>query len=114
MGLAETLHEYKFVLLTVAFLVLAYYIYHSPVIYWFHMHGCPHCDNMRGEIDKVRKRLSIINRLTLVDTADPKNKKLTEEFKITGVPHLVKVVDGKKYVYGGNRNAEDIMEWIKE
>ena len=114
MGLVETIHEYKFVILVVAFILAIYYIVTRPAVYWFYKPGCPHCDNMKGEIAKVQKDLPNYFKFYVVNTAESKNKKLSDEFNVTGVPHLVKVKDEKKYVYNGKRNASDIMKWIKE
>ena len=84
------------------------------LVYWFHRPGCPHCDNMKGEWEKVEAtKLPSKYKLMAVNTALKKNSKLSEDFGIEGVPQIIKVVNNKRIVYKGNRTAPEILKWIK-
>jgi hypothetical protein len=48
-----------------------------------------------------------------VDTTLSENKKLVLEYKVDGVPHIVKcTADGNFQVYNGDRNMKNMRRWI--
>jgi protein-disulfide isomerase len=84
------------------------------VVYWFFRHGCPHCDNMVGSWNELKKS-NLPSNYTLieVDTALDKNNKLCEQYGVSGVPHIVKSMSNGYYkVYSGNRSLDHMKNWI--
>lgn len=84
------------------------------VVYWFFRHGCPHCDNMLEAWNELKKS-DLPSNYTLieVDTAIEKNSKLSEQYGVNGVPHIIKTTSNGYYkVYSGNRSSADMKLWI--
>lgn len=85
-------------------------------VYWFHKEECKFCKEMEGEWAKVEKKLirSGID-CQRIDITDPKHKKITENFDIKSVPHIVKInSNGTREVFKGTRKQNDIITWIYE
>ena len=84
------------------------------VVYWFFRPGCPHCDNMAGTWNELKKS-NLPSNYTLieVDTTLDKNNKLCAQYGVNGVPHIVKSMsDGYYKVYSGDRSLSDMKNWI--
>lgn len=79
-------------------------------IIWFYRPGCPHCDNMMGEWNKFTK---MRNRQDLhirkVNTLE--NPKMAAEYEVSGVPHIVRVKEGVRTVYKGDRTAQSLYDF---
>lgn len=106
-------------LFIVVLIGLVYYLWNQKVgvkVYWFHSPNCPHCTEMEDEWNDVEKKLcgsGIVAKR--IDTSDPKYNKLKKNFKVTGVPSIIKVKpNGIRVKYDGNRKTENIIEWIYE
>lgn len=84
------------------------------IIRWFHRPGCHHCDNMKSEWIKLKNSgLPTKYKFVDVDTTLSENKKLVLEYKVDGVPHIVKcTADGNFQVYNGDRNMKNMRRWI--
>jgi thioredoxin-like negative regulator of GroEL len=107
-----------FIIATIVIILLAYLTFGNTIscfsssnktIIWFYRPGCGHCTNMSPEWDKftiLAKNLDI--QLQKVNTVE--NPKMAAEFKVNGVPYIVKVVNGvQTAVYQGNRTAPDLL-----
>ena len=85
----------------------------------FYGNHCGHCKEMKPQWDIAKKEINsemmgMGYKLYDIDTADANNKKLVDEYKVAGVPYIVKVnVDGKSVVYTGPRKFKDITKWIQ-
>lgn len=83
-------------------------------VYWFHRPGCPHCDNMKSDWDKLTNSgLPKKYKLIGVDTSRDENKKLASDNNVDGVPHIVKKLpNGYSKLYNGDRSMSDMRKWI--
>lgn len=100
--------------LVIVGIILLIYFYrelYSTKVYWFHRPGCPHCDKMADEWKTFAGRTGFMIQAVAVDTTLPENKLLSDNFDFETVPHIVKVKEGIRTVYSGERKAADIMAW---
>jgi thiol-disulfide isomerase/thioredoxin len=83
-------------------------------IYWFHRNSCPACMSMKPEWIKFENltNMSMIKTIR-VETDDPRNQKLAENFQVSSVPHIVKVHGEIREVFKGDRTAGQLLSWAK-
>jgi thiol-disulfide isomerase/thioredoxin len=84
----------------------------NTTVYWFYRPGCPHCDNMKGEWSKMKKSLPSKYNVIDVNTSLPENQKLSQQYNVQGVPHIVKVSASGQSVYNGKRTASEMKQWV--
>lgn len=106
-------------ILIVLVIIIIYAILHRELVatrvYWFYSPKCGYCHKMKDEWNKVEKDMLLsMNRTVNVNIIEPKNQKLCDEYDVKTVPHIVKVKNGKRYLYTGNRTKKDIIQWINE
>lgn len=80
-------------------------------VIWFYRDGCGFCTKMIEEWDRfvlMRPKYILVEK---INTADPANQEMVEDYGVVGVPHIVKVKDGRRYVYNGPRIAESLLSW---
>lgn len=83
----------------------------SVKITWFYRDSCGYCVKMKDEWAKFDSLAPPSISLTKVDIANPKNARLVKEYKVSGVPHIVKEKCGRREVYSGPRTTEHFLEW---
>ena len=83
----------------------------SKTVYWFYMTGCPHCDRMKGEWQRLKKMKSGV-KFVEVNANDPSKQELIKYYNVKGYPHLVKVSGGRSSVYSGQRTAGAMKQWV--
>jgi thioredoxin-like negative regulator of GroEL len=80
--------------------------------------NCMHCINFKPEFEKVKHALDEMDmkdvKVELVDITQNRDKLAALEVPISGVPHVVLFVNGKQYVYEGNRTVESLIEFVKK
>lgn len=84
----------------------------SMTIIWFYRPGCGWCDKMNPEWERFEKMAPSNLTLKKINTAE--EQEMAEDFGVQGVPFIVKVVDGKRKVFQGERSAENFMRFCKE
>lgn len=103
-------------MLTIVILILLTFVFYNwwyhRKVYWFYSPGCPHCSNMRHEWDnfKIKCMLTTIQPIE-IDTTDPENELISNDFGVQGVPHIVKLVNGERIIFDGNRTSEELLSW---
>ena len=86
----------------------------KTTVYWFHRPGCPHCENMKNEWNRLTRVVSKKYRLKAINTSIPQNAKLARKYGVQGVPHIIKTKGGSTYdVYDGDRSVMDMKKWIE-
>jgi thiol-disulfide isomerase/thioredoxin len=106
-------------LLIVVLIVAVYWLYtkaYGLKVYWFHRPDCGHCTKMEPEWSDLEKKLNTTSiNYRRIDINDPKNKKISENFDVAGVPHIVKIdYNGCRHVYSGPRKCNDFLAWLYE
>jgi hypothetical protein len=107
-------------LLVIVLIMAVYCLYNKAYglkVYWFNRPDCGHCTEMEPEWGALEKKLNsgvlVPNTCTRININDPKNKKISKNFDVEGVPHIVKVdCDGCRHVYSGPRKCDDMLAWI--
>ena len=81
---------------------------------FFHMDGCPHCESMKPEWDKLKATNS--SHIKLEDYERKQKPDLVEKFSIRGFPSIVLVDDNNDKVdeYNGDRKAKSINDYLKK
>jgi thiol-disulfide isomerase/thioredoxin len=82
------------------------------IILWFFRPGCGHCDRMEAAWKKFASNLPAdvaVEKINVMENPD-----MAEDFRVEGVPHIVKVVNGKRIIYSGDRSAEDFLKFALE
>lgn len=80
-------------------------------IIWFYQDGCGHCVRMKDEWAAFVRVAPKYMKIQSLDIFDPANARVVKEFGVQGVPYIVKVKNGRKYVYTGPRKAADLLHW---
>ena len=78
-------------------------------VYWFHKPTCPYCVEMQPAWDLFTSGRPGSVKVHKVDKDE--NPDLAKNFNVTTVPHIVKVKNGVREVYTGDRSAEDLLKW---
>lgn len=84
-------------------------------LYNFYSPHCTHCVQFKPEWANVENRLASIKNLQLisVDGTNPDNDKLMFYFNIEGYPTVILTTpDNGNLLYNGNRNADDIENFV--
>lgn len=87
-------------------------------VIFFYSKRCGFCVRMTGEWEKFKK-LNDKNKgktsFLIIKEVDVNTTSLdTSMYKLTGVPHIVKIENGKKKVYKGDRKGADIYNFCKK
>ena len=80
-------------------------------IIWFYQDGCRFCVEMKGEWDLFARNAPRYLKVQSVDIFDPVNAKMVQEYRVKGVPYIIKEKNGRRYVYAGPRKAADLLHW---
>jgi len=78
----------------------------EPVVIFFYMIGCPHCEAMKGSWENLKAKHSDTKLVKVESQNVPKSL----ESKIGGFPHFMKIEDGKEKVSVGGSMPEDALE----
>jgi hypothetical protein len=100
------------ILLLVILLVWTNVSCRSVKVYRFYKPGCPYCVNSEDEWRRFKGQCwgKMINP---IDVNVNENKRLSENFMVRSVPHMVAVYDdGMRFTYSGDRTAEKYMKWL--
>ena len=81
-------------------------------VYWFHRPGCGYCTKMKNDWIKLKKIMPDNYMMHDIDTSLPQHAELSKKYGVNGVPHIVKVINGKHSVYNGNRSTYDMKRWL--
>lgn len=82
------------------------------IILWFYRDGCGHCDRMKPAWDAFAANLPDGVGAEKIDAA--KYKEMARDFRVEGVPHIVKVVGDKRIIYSGDRSTADFIKFAGE
>ena len=95
-----------------------YFVNYGTVseVLFFKREGCVHCERMRGEWDKFKnhnylKRNNII--IKEYDGLIEDDRKVMEQYNITGVPTIIFKMQNGYHVYNGARKANLIVDQLK-
>lgn len=78
----------------------------EPVVIFFYMIGCPHCERMKSVWDSLKTKHSDTKLVKVESQNVPK----LLEGKISGFPHFMKIEDGKEKVSIGGEMSEGELE----
>ena len=104
------------ILLIAIFAIVTDKINFGTTVYWFHSHNCGHCKKMKHDWYEFERLVAYNPNINAkrIDVDDPNNEAISEEFQVFGVPMIVKVINGKKYTFQGERTASEILKWASE
>lgn len=89
----------------------------KPSLVRFHADYCGHCKAMEPEWDKVKDRLSNMDRLQVVDVENSAMKNVPEHLKqgVDGYPTIRAYSNKGKEIhsYSGPREADTIVPWFR-
>lgn len=84
----------------------------SPVLLDFTATWCPPCQMMKPHLHKVEEAYG--DRLKVVEIDVDENTYLPAFFRVTGIPRLIVVKDGKIVADDvGGRDYDDLLEFLK-
>ncbi len=99
-----------FVIMTLLILHL-YNTAYATRVYFFHSESCKYCIDLEPAWDMfINSSPSSVRPMKIDKNA---NTKMAENFGVSSVPHIVKVQGDNRYVYDGDRSAEDLLRWAK-
>ena len=77
---------------------------------YFYMEGCGYCKKFNPIWENLKMSIKDIN---LVKINGPKNKNLTQRYKVRGYPTIILIKDKFKIVYQGKRDIESLINFYK-
>jgi len=80
----------------------------------FYAPWCGHCKNLEPEYEKASKTLESIEGLKLVKVDATEERNLGEKYDVQGFPTLKFFRDGEAGEYGGGRDHDGIVSWVKK
>jgi len=86
----------------------------------FHATWCGHCTRFMPEWERMKNTKNITNNIDFMDHEASNmdeldlNEKTINGKKIAGYPTIKISVNGREYEYDGDRQARDILNFIKE
>lgn len=84
----------------------------AVVILWFFRPDCGHCTRMSDAWDEFASALPADVAIEKINVTE--NQELSEDFRVQGVPHIVKVEGDKRTIYSGDRSASDLLKFSNE
>lgn len=101
------------VLITIVVLFMIWHLYRNHYegfsdgktsVVLFYLPGCVHCKDMMPEWDKFQKKFGKDGSVKKIDCS--KNPNVAKDHKVKGFPTVIKVKNGEKEVFKGERTAE--------
>jgi len=92
--------------------IIAYIKYTKRVnVILFFRPGCPYCDMLIPEwnkfINMTHDKNIIIKEIDIQKCPD-----IADKFKVSNIPHIIRIQKNKEIVYYGNRTAQDIFNFV--
>ena len=81
-------------------------------LYLFKADWCGHCKNFKSTWNKLKNELN--NDIEFITYDSNKDANIIKEFNIQGYPTLILKKNNKAIEYMGNRNINDIKEFINK
>jgi len=86
----------------------------KSIIYYFNRPGCGHCTNFTSVWKDIARKMEESNLAIpkSIDTTNPENENLVFYYNINQVPTIILATPDKNIEYTGNRNLEDIYQFV--
>jgi thiol-disulfide isomerase/thioredoxin len=81
---------------------------------FFYTLSCPHSQAFLPIWYRIKNKLPSYVESEEVDCNDKSKQNICSNYQITGVPTLILVDDGSRYVYSGSRTESDIAVFLRE
>lgn len=81
----------------------------SHTIYWFYSKTCGHCIRMESDWEKFTTMCPANIKVEKINIVE--NQPMARAYGVNGVPYIVREEYGRRYVYEGDRTAQDLYNF---
>lgn len=88
----------------------------GPVLYYFYMEKCPHCNDFNPSWEEVSKKMKETDMkvsLKKVNLQDEANKELVDKFGVSGAPTIMFVNGEKSSEFNDERTSDAVLQFVK-
>lgn len=88
----------------------------GPVLYYFYMKTCPHCNDFNPvweEVSKKMKEADMKVSLKKLDLQDEANKELVDKFGVSGAPTIMFANGDKTAEFNAERTSDAVVQFVK-
>lgn len=88
----------------------------NTTFYFFNMDGCPHCDNMKPEWEKLENSDFVSENAENLElkSVNAKDSETTKEYGVSGYPSLILDRNGSRIEYKGDRTSDDMVMFLQK
>jgi thiol-disulfide isomerase/thioredoxin len=108
------------IIFIIVLLIVIYYIVKKfcskskATVFLFYRNGCGWCEKIKPEWQRFEKMHKGSTDVEIRAINSEENEKMSNEYGVSGVPHIVKECNGVRTVYQGDRTAESLYKFSNE
>ena len=84
----------------------------KPTLYLFKAEWCGHCKSFKSDWEQLNKDPELSKKINMVTFDSDKNQTEIKKFNVSGYPTIMLETNDKLVEYEGNRNVNNIKEFI--
>jgi len=88
----------------------------GPVLHYFYMEKCPHCNDFNPvweEVSKKMKETQMKVSMKKVNLQDEANKELVNKYGVSGAPTIIFVNGEKSTEFNDERTSDAVLQFVK-